>query len=72
MKFILFPLNRWLNQMAQKLGVGATVSDQGEVDQRNRRAFEYFTWLIDPGMLPFDVVKQQLRTFGEKVLARYK
>ena len=31
---------RWLNQMAQKLHVGATVSDQGEVDQANRRAFE--------------------------------
>src|SRR5882724_7740988 len=31
---------RWLNQMGQKLHVGATVSDQGEVDNANRRAFE--------------------------------
>ncbi len=32
--------NRWLNQMAQKIHVGAVVSDQSEVDLANRRAFE--------------------------------
>lgn len=32
--------SRWLNQMAQKIHVGATVSDQGEVDKTNREAFE--------------------------------
>jgi alkanesulfonate monooxygenase SsuD/methylene tetrahydromethanopterin reductase-like flavin-dependent oxidoreductase (luciferase family) len=31
---------RWLNQMGQKLHVGATVSDQSDVDNANRRAFE--------------------------------
>ncbi len=31
---------RWLNQMAQKLHVGGTVSDQSDVDLANRRAFE--------------------------------
>jgi alkanesulfonate monooxygenase SsuD/methylene tetrahydromethanopterin reductase-like flavin-dependent oxidoreductase (luciferase family) len=32
--------HRWLNQMAQKLHISATVSDQGELDKANRRAFE--------------------------------
>jgi alkanesulfonate monooxygenase SsuD/methylene tetrahydromethanopterin reductase-like flavin-dependent oxidoreductase (luciferase family) len=32
--------HRWLNQMAQKLHISATVSDQGELDLANRRAFE--------------------------------
>ena len=31
---------RWLNQMAQQLHVSATVSDQSDADQRNRKAFE--------------------------------
>lgn len=31
---------RWLNQMAQKIHISATVSDQGEVDRTNREAFE--------------------------------
>jgi len=30
---------RWLNQMAQKLHIQATGSDQSEIDQANRRAF---------------------------------
>jgi hypothetical protein len=29
---------------------------------------EYCTWLSDQGMLPLDVVKKQLRTFGQQVL----
>jgi alkanesulfonate monooxygenase SsuD/methylene tetrahydromethanopterin reductase-like flavin-dependent oxidoreductase (luciferase family) len=33
---------------------------------------EYFAWLSDQGMLPLDVVKQQLRTFGEQVLPHYR
>jgi alkanesulfonate monooxygenase SsuD/methylene tetrahydromethanopterin reductase-like flavin-dependent oxidoreductase (luciferase family) len=32
--------SRWLNPMAQKLHVGATVSDQSEIDKTNREAFE--------------------------------
>lgn len=32
--------SRWLNQMAQKIHVGATGSDQGQVDRANREAFE--------------------------------
>ncbi len=32
--------SRWLNQMAQKIHIGATVSDQREVDKNNREAFE--------------------------------
>ena len=32
--------SRWLNQMAQKIHIGATASDQGEVDRHNREAFE--------------------------------
>jgi alkanesulfonate monooxygenase SsuD/methylene tetrahydromethanopterin reductase-like flavin-dependent oxidoreductase (luciferase family) len=31
---------RWLNQMAQKLHVGATISDKSETDRTNREAFE--------------------------------
>jgi len=31
---------RWLNQMAQKIHVGATVSDKSETDRVNREAFE--------------------------------
>jgi alkanesulfonate monooxygenase SsuD/methylene tetrahydromethanopterin reductase-like flavin-dependent oxidoreductase (luciferase family) len=31
---------RWLNQMAQKIHVGATVSDKSESDRVNREAFE--------------------------------
>jgi alkanesulfonate monooxygenase SsuD/methylene tetrahydromethanopterin reductase-like flavin-dependent oxidoreductase (luciferase family) len=31
---------RWLNQMAQKIHVSATTSDQSETDQINREAFE--------------------------------
>ncbi len=31
---------RWLNQMAQKIHVSATVSDRSEVDRTNREAFE--------------------------------
>jgi alkanesulfonate monooxygenase SsuD/methylene tetrahydromethanopterin reductase-like flavin-dependent oxidoreductase (luciferase family) len=31
---------RWLNPMAQQLHVSATVSDQSEIDQTNRLAFE--------------------------------
>src|SRR6266511_3152474 len=31
---------RWLNQMGQFLHVGATVSDQSDVDQANRRPYE--------------------------------
>ncbi len=31
---------RWLNQMAQKIHVGATVSDKSETDRINREAFE--------------------------------
>jgi hypothetical protein len=33
---------------------------------------EYFAWLSDQGMLPLDVVKQQLRIFGEQVLPHYR
>jgi alkanesulfonate monooxygenase SsuD/methylene tetrahydromethanopterin reductase-like flavin-dependent oxidoreductase (luciferase family) len=33
---------------------------------------EYLAWLSDQGMLPIDVVKQQLRTFGEKILPHYR
>jgi len=33
---------------------------------------EYFAWLSDQGMLPIDVVKQQLRIFGEQVLPHYR
>ena len=33
---------------------------------------EYFAWLSDQGMLPLEVVKQQLRTFGEEVLPHYR
>jgi hypothetical protein len=33
---------------------------------------EYFAWLSDQGMLPLDVVKQQLRMFGEEVLPHYR
>jgi len=32
--------SRWLNQMAQKIHIGATTSDQSEVDRANREAFE--------------------------------
>ncbi len=32
--------SRWLNQMAQKIHIGATVSDQSEIDKQNREAFE--------------------------------
>jgi alkanesulfonate monooxygenase SsuD/methylene tetrahydromethanopterin reductase-like flavin-dependent oxidoreductase (luciferase family) len=31
---------RWLNQMAQKVHVGATLSDKGEADRINREVFE--------------------------------
>jgi alkanesulfonate monooxygenase SsuD/methylene tetrahydromethanopterin reductase-like flavin-dependent oxidoreductase (luciferase family) len=31
---------RWLNQMGQKLHIQGTLSDQGEIDNANRRAFE--------------------------------
>jgi alkanesulfonate monooxygenase SsuD/methylene tetrahydromethanopterin reductase-like flavin-dependent oxidoreductase (luciferase family) len=31
---------RWLNSMAQQLHIQSTASDQGEIDQANRRAFE--------------------------------
>lgn len=31
---------RWLNQMAQKLHVGGTISDKSETDRTNREAFE--------------------------------
>ena len=31
---------RWLNQMAQKIHVGATISDKSKTDQVNREAFE--------------------------------
>lgn len=31
---------RWLNSMAQKLHIQSTASDQSEIDQANRRAFE--------------------------------
>ena len=32
--------SRWLNQMAQKIHIGATASDQSDSDVRNREAFE--------------------------------
>ena len=32
--------SRWLNQMAQKVHVSATVTNQGELDARNREVFE--------------------------------
>ncbi|NNL86388.1 MAG: LLM class flavin-dependent oxidoreductase [Myxococcales bacterium] len=32
--------SRWLNQMAQKIHIGATASDQSELDRKNREAFE--------------------------------
>jgi len=32
--------SRWLNQMAQKIHIGATTSDQSDVDKHNREAFE--------------------------------
>ncbi|MBL6752206.1 MAG: LLM class flavin-dependent oxidoreductase [Nevskia sp.] len=32
---------------------------------------EYFAWLSDQGMLPLEVVKQQLRFFGEKIMKHY-
>ena len=32
--------SRWLNPMAQKIHIGATVSDQSDIDVRNREAFE--------------------------------
>lgn len=32
--------SRWLNPMAQKIHIGATASDQSDIDVRNREAFE--------------------------------
>lgn len=32
---------------------------------------EYVAWLGDQGLLPLEVAKQQLRTFGEKILPHY-
>jgi hypothetical protein len=32
---------------------------------------EYFCWMFDQGLLPGEVLTQQLRTFGEQVLPHY-
>ena len=32
---------------------------------------EYFCWNFDQGMIPMDVMKDQLRTFGEKIMPHY-
>ena len=34
---------RWLNQMAQKIHVSATVSDKSETDRVNREAFKRYS-----------------------------
>jgi hypothetical protein len=33
---------------------------------------EYFAWLSDQGMLPLEVVKQQIRTFGKEIMPHYR
>lgn len=33
---------------------------------------EYFCWNFDQGMIPMDVMKEQLRTFGEKIMPHYR
>ncbi len=33
---------------------------------------EYFAWLFDQGLLPMKVLKEQLRTFGEKIMPHYR
>jgi hypothetical protein len=33
---------------------------------------EYFCWNFDQGMIPMDVMKDQLRTFGEKIMPHYR
>lgn len=33
---------------------------------------EWFMWMFDQGLLPMDVLREQLRTFGEKVLPHYR
>ena len=33
---------------------------------------EYFAWLSDQGMLPLEVVKKQLRKFGEEIMPHYR
>jgi alkanesulfonate monooxygenase SsuD/methylene tetrahydromethanopterin reductase-like flavin-dependent oxidoreductase (luciferase family) len=32
---------------------------------------EYFCWNFDQGMIPMDVMKEQLRMFGEKIMPHY-
>jgi alkanesulfonate monooxygenase SsuD/methylene tetrahydromethanopterin reductase-like flavin-dependent oxidoreductase (luciferase family) len=33
---------------------------------------EWFVWQGDQGLLPLDVVRQQIRTFGKEIVSRYK
>jgi hypothetical protein len=33
---------------------------------------EWFVWQGDQGLLPLDIVKDQVRTFGKEIIKRYK
>jgi len=33
---------------------------------------EWFVWQGDQGLLPLEIVKQQVRTFGKEIVKRYK
>jgi hypothetical protein len=33
---------------------------------------EWFVWQGDQGLLPLEVVKDQIRTFGKEIVKRYK
>lgn len=33
---------------------------------------EYFCWNFDQGLIPSEVMQQQLRTFGEQIMPHYR
>jgi alkanesulfonate monooxygenase SsuD/methylene tetrahydromethanopterin reductase-like flavin-dependent oxidoreductase (luciferase family) len=57
-----------------KFALSGTVDDvrrefDGMIENANP---EWFVWQGDQGLLPLDVVKQQIRTFGKEIVSRYK
>ena len=73
----LVPQSEWtVDRMAPGAlpvhGVGVLISGARWTRWWRRPIRKYFCWNFDQGMIPMDVMKDQLRTFGEKIMPHYR
>jgi len=73
---VMIPPSEWKVERMEKahyLFAGSVSDVRREMDMLVEAARpEYFSWLLDQGLLPIDEVKSQLRIFGEQILPHYR